>query len=541
MGRPSAGGYLAFLIFVLIVQAALLLGKGVLLIDQHEGDALHLLQIILRMGAGEWPHLDFTTPIGILAFAPISWLVSLGIGVGHAITGGMVLVALIMVPAIWWVGYSRLSTASALLFGAFVIILCTALVYGGKDEVSSISMYYNRWAWAAASLLVILIMVLPTRENDTADGLVVGLALSFLALSKITFFVAFMPAVLLALILRAKWRSLTVAFLVGAVAVAVMTALGGVDYWLAYIGDLRLVSASGIRPQPSATLAVLLIGPTFLTANLVLIAAVVLLRQAGHGVEGILLLVLAPAFVYVTYQNWGNDPKWLFLVMILMLALRPDRRINNGFGWNVGRAMGVVAAVSGALILPSVFNLTFADIRHARLSRQGFFQVLPGHKNSDIAMKASRMYAPARREAFPLSDPKLAALVAKSTDRNTDVLFGQPLNKCRLAMGLVGVLHQMARDLETVDGIKGKTVFTADTFSNLWLFGSTAPLKGGAPWYYGGNAGMDRADYVLVPLCPVTPRARSLVLQEIRQRAGQINLREVMRNDLFILLRRLPD
>jgi len=541
MGRPSAGAYLVFLVVVLILQASLLLGKGVLLLDQHEGDALHLMQIILRMGAGEWPHLDFTTPIGILAFAPISWLISLGIGAGSAIMGGMVLFALVLLPLIWWVGYSRLSTVLALLFGAFLIVLATALVYGGDTEVSSISMYYNRWAWAAGALLVVLVMVPPGRENDTVDGLVVGLALSFLALSKITFFAALLPGVLLALLLRRKWRALVVAALVGVLVIGAMTALGGVQYWLAYMNDLRLVAASGIRPQPSASLAALLIGPGFLAANLALIAGIVLLRQAGQTAEGVILLIFAPGFVYITYQNWGNDPKWLFLLAILMLSLRPDRHINNGLGWNVGQAMGAVALVSGALILPSVFNLTFSDFRHARMSREGFFQVLPGHKNGDIAMKASRMYAPARRAAFSLRDQKLQALVQKSTSRSQDSLFGQPLNKCKLEMGLVGVLHQMARDLEKVKGIAGKSVFTADTFSNLWLFGSTVPLKGGAPWYYGGNAGMDRADFVLVPLCPVTPRARTLVLNEIRQREGQINLREVTRNDLFILLRRLPD
>jgi len=541
MGRPSAGGFFGFLVVVLLIQAGLLLGKGVLLIDQHEGDALHLLQIVLRMGAGEWPHLDFTTPIGILAFAPISWLISLGIGAGHAILGGMVLVAFLMLPAIWWAGYSRLPTLPALAFGAFSIILCTALVYGGDSEVSSISMYYNRWAWAAAGVLVLLAVIPPERESSVADGVVIGLALSFLALSKVTFFVALLPGVVLALVLRRQWRAAGVGVLVGMLVIAVMTLLGGVEYWQAYVGDLRLVSASGIRPQPSATLMAQLIGPGVLAANLGLIAAIILLRQAGQGAAGVILLVFAPAFIYITYQNWGNDPKWLFLLAIILLSLRPDRHLRNGLGWDVGRAMGVVSLVSLALILPSLFNLGLADLRHARLSREGFFQVLPGHKNGDIAMKTSRMYAPARRAAFDLADPKIEALVKKVTDRDTDRLFGQPLGKCRLEMGLVGVLHQMARDLEKVDGIAGKTVFTADTFSNLWLFGSTVPLKGGAPWYYGGTAGMDRADFVLVPLCPVTPRARTLVLQQIARREGEINLREVMRNDLFILLRRLPD
>jgi len=541
MGRPSAGLYIGFLFFILVVEAGLLMGKGILLIDQHEGDALHVLQIALRMGAGEWPHLDFTTPIGILAVAPVSWLISMGLGAGKAIMGGMLLVAFLMLPAIWWVGYSRLTSGLAYLFGAIVIILCTALVYGGDTQVTSISMYYNRWAWAVAFLLITLAM-LPAeeRESQLADGVIYGLGLSFLLLSKITFFVAFLPGIAVALILRQQWLALGVGTLMGLIVAALMTLIGGIDFWFAYVGDLQLVSGSGIRPQPSESLAYLLIGPRFVAANLSLLAAVILLRQAGQNVEGVILLVFAPAFVYVTYQNWGNDPKWLILLAIILMSLRPTRHINNSLGWDMSRSMGTVSLLSLALILPSIYNLTFANLRHARMSREGFFQVLPGAQNDDIAMVTGRMYAPARRAGFELADPKISALVASATQASEDRLFGQELGACKLQMGLVGVLHQMARDLDKIPGTEGKSVFTADTFSNLWLFGTTSALPGGAPWYYGGDAGMSEADFILIPLCPVTPRARTLVLQQIAANEF-LNLTEVMRNDLFILLRRVPD
>jgi len=540
MGRPSAGILFGFFVAVLLAQSALLFGKGVLLIDQHEGDALHVIQIAMRMGAGQWPHLDFTTPIGVLAFAPISWLLSMGAGIGHAIMGGMVLVALVMLPAIWWVAYSRLQGITAYLFGASLLVMSTALVYGGAVQVSSISMYYNRWAWAVTFLVVTLVMLPSKKPLEVADGVIIGLGLGFLLLSKITFFVAFFPGVLVALLLRRSWTALAVAFVSGLAVVGVMTLVGGVDFWVSYLGDLRLVAGSGIRPQPSEPLVALLIGPTFLAANLCLLAGIVLLRQGGRAVEGVLLLVFAPAFIYVTYQNWGNDLKWLLLLVFILISLRPDRHITNGFGWDVGRSMGVVSLIALALILPSVVNIAFADLRHARISRDGYFQVLPSEVNSDLAMKIDRMYAPEERSAFGLLDPKIAELVAKAAPQEPDKLFGQPLKSCRLQMGLVGVLHQMARDLGNIPGTSGKTVFTADTFSNLWLFGSTEPLLGGAPWYYGGDAGMSKADFILVPLCPVTPRARTLVLQEINAR-NDLKLEEVMRNDLFVLLRRLPD
>ncbi len=541
MGRPSAGLVALFLVLVLAIQAGLMLGKGVLLIDAHEGDALHLIQIILRMSAGQWPHLDFTTPIGLLAFVPVSWLVSLGLGVGHAIMGGALLVAALMLPAIWWAAWSRMPTLPALLFGAFVVILITALVYGGGTPAASISMYYNRWAWAAAAIIVMLTVLPPERYSQTLDGLFLGLCLSFLALSKITFLVAFLPGVLLALVLRRQWRALAVGLITGAAVAGIVTLAAGPGFWMAYVNDLRLVASSGIRPQPGESLSVLLIGPSFLAANLVLLLAIILLRQAGRMVEGVVLLLYAPAFVYVTWQNWGNDPKWLFLLALLLLVLRPDRHVNNGLGWDVGRSMGVLALVATALIFPTLYNLTFSDLRHARLSSDGFVQVLKGDRNNDLAMKRARMFDPAGRTELTMSDPAILAQVEKTRKRPRDQLFGQPLPRCKLEMGLLAVLQQMARDLDRIPATAGKTVFATDTFSNLWLFGATRPLPGGAPWYYGGDAGMSSADFILVPLCPLTPRARSLALQRISDQADRLNLREVTRNDLFILLRRLPD
>ncbi|NOX72972.1 MAG: hypothetical protein GXP03_04915 [Alphaproteobacteria bacterium] len=539
MGKPSARNLLIFLLIFLAAQAGLLLGKSVLVVDQHEGDALHLMQIALRMADGQWPHLDFMTPIGVLAFAPVAWLLSLGYGAGAAMKGAMVLMAAIMLPGIWWVAYSRLSSGLAYVFGALLIVLVTALVYGGDAVVASISMYYNRWAWAVAFLLVTLAVLPAQRTSQGADGVVYGLGLAFLALSKITFFAAFLPGILLALVLRRQFSALGIGVVSGLIVVALVTLLGGVDFWAAYIGDLRAISGSGIRPRPGVGLAQILTGPGTIAATLVLIAAVVFVRQTGRAVSGAVLLFFTPAFIYVTYQNWGNDPKWLILLPFLLLSLRPRRHLNNGLGWDLGRALGVVSLLAAALFLPSLYALSFANIRHARLSIEGTFQVIKGPKNADFRMRVDRMYATVKRAPFTLRDPEMAALAKARVKLPGDSLFGQPLDLCKLHMGLVGILQQMAVDVDAVKGTAGKSVFVADTFSNLWLFGDTVPVPGASPWYYGLNQAYRNADFLLVPLCPVTPAARSQVLAELPE--SGVNVQEVMRNELFILLRVLPD
>ena len=97
-----------FLVGVFLPRsAAVTLAKGGFYIGKHEGDTLHLLQIVLREARGQWPHLDFQTPIGVLATAPVALFVRLGAGVGHAILYAQILLAAIALPAIWWVASSR--------------------------------------------------------------------------------------------------------------------------------------------------------------------------------------------------------------------------------------------------------------------------------------------------------------------------------------------------------------------------------------------------------------------------------------------------
>ncbi|MCA8868837.1 MAG: hypothetical protein KDA67_09325 [Rhodobacteraceae bacterium] len=538
MGKPSGGVYFGFLVLVLGIQAALLLGKGVLLIDQHQGDVLHVLEIVMRMQQGQWPHLDFSTPLGVLSFAPVAGLLAAGFGAGTAIMGSFVLFALILLPAVWWAGYSRLGGFVAYLFGAACLVMVTALVYGGSDQVVSISMYYNRWAWAVGFVLVVLAVLPAQRSSEPVDGLVFGFGLAFLALAKMTFFVAFLPGILVAILVRRKFRALLFGMGAGLLVVVVMTLLGGVGFWLAYINDLKFVSTSPIRSAPGSPLVTLLIGPSFLAANMCLMAAVVLVRRSGLAIEGLLLFLFAPAFVYVTYQNWGNDPKWLFLLAILLFSMRPERHLNTAFGWDVGRAMTVVGLLAMALILPSAVNLAFVDLRHAKMSREGFTQVFPGVEGRDILMPVERIYLPEKKIGFSLTDP---GLLKKVKDDGAELtlgrLFGQPLTACKLEMALIGVLNQMALDLDKIPETAGRSVFVADTFSALWLFGQTQMVPHGSPWFYGGDVGLKQADYVLIPLCPVNYQARSEVLKAIAARV-EPDLHEVTRTDLYILLRR---
>ena len=129
MSRAESGRFFLYLVGIVVVLSGVLLAKGGLFLDRHEGDALHLIEIMLRMGQGQWPHLDFVTPLGIAAFLPMSAFVKAGFGIGMSVVLAQILVAAILI--VWWFlaasyGPEYFATADAVLtswFGDLVLFL----------------------------------------------------------------------------------------------------------------------------------------------------------------------------------------------------------------------------------------------------------------------------------------------------------------------------------------------------------------------------------------------------------------------------------
>lgn len=520
-GWALAGGLLA----LWVAFGGALLAKGGLYLAKHEGDAMHLVEIALRQAGGGWPHLDFMTPIGMAAGAPIALFVALGYGVGVSILAAQVLVAALLLPALWWVGVSRMGLGWGLLFGAVALALCTAVVHGEAEPSLSISMHYNRWAWAI-SFVALAVAVLPSaRRAQGADGAILGLAVAALALIKVTYAAAFLPPILLALALRRQGRALVAALVAGLAVILVVTVWAGPGIWPAYIGDLLATARSEIRSNPGASFAGVVVLPAYLGGSLVALGGVMLLRQAGRDTEGLLLLTLLPGFFYVAFQNYGNDPQWLYLVGILLLVLRPEAGVTNGLGWDMRQALALAGLAAFTLGLPSAINIAWSPFRHLTMPAALYGPLFPrAERHGDIffvTQRSGRVLGRAPLPGFALPDTEPA------------LLNGAALPECQLDQGTVPIFDAMARRLEEM-GQAGRPILTADLFSSLWLFGDLPPLPGGAPWYYGGLPGGEAAELVLVPDCPILPRARRAVLEEIAARGW--TLREVARDPVFRLM-----
>lgn len=525
----------SFLAAVLTFMGGLALLKGALLIGKHEADTLHLLQIVFRMDAGQWPHLDFMTPIGALAFAPIAYFLGQGTGVGHAVFYAQIGLGLVLLPAVWWAGVSRMQGLVPYLFGAVVIVLATALAFGLSEPTISISMYYNRWAWAISFVAIAVAILAPIKtRRPVLDGGIIGVCMAALVLLKMTYFVAFTPAVLVGLLLRKSYKTLLVALTIGLISIVAVTLFTGLEFWQAYLADLLQVARSEVRPQPGESLHTIIMAPAYLGGSLVAVAGVLLLRQTDDQAGGVALLVLVPGFIYVTYQNFGNDAQWLAMLAVLVFAMLPDAKALSRRGLNLRSSLTLVGFVALAMAAPSLFNLASSPYRHLGLNAGWYQPILPQNTAHDdiqaLSVRSSRVEA-----RVVMQESELEHLVEGAMRGDTDTLLGEPLARCELEMGLPGWINAISQDLQRAGLTKDKHMFVADAFSSHWMFNDLQPLPHGAPWYYGGLPGFAAADYLLVPLCPAEPDVRTQVLNEIEAR-GNISLTEIRRTGLYILL-----
>ncbi|MXQ08731.1 hypothetical protein GQ651_12815 [Alphaproteobacteria bacterium GH1-50] len=469
------------------------------------------------MNSGLWPHVDFVTPLGILGFVPFTHFMGLGYSVGDAILYGQVAFAVCLLPLTLYVGLTRLPALAAYVFGLLMVLFAMALTYGGTGPGISMSMHYNRWAWVIASLAVLLAL-LPRqgRPAQLFDGVLLALLFSLLILLKVTFFVALVPGVLVALLLQERRREIVAALVAGVVFGAVLLVALGPDYWFGYAADLLNVSGSEVRPHTGVPFADIVGAPGNLAITAVGFMAFLFLHRAGHRPQAVGLLLLLPGFMFITWQNFGNDPKWLVPVSALLVAMATKAR-RLGDDSDASRFL-LVAALACILYLPSTLTLAVSPLRHFGSDPAMFEPMLAGGPGQeDIYVRRDRGYS-MKAEQF-LDAP------GKPWDRYADLMempepteiAGIPFPNCEFLAGSVNWLRTISTDLRNMGVEEGASLFTADILSAFWLYEPFRPLQNGAPWYYGELSGIGNADYVVVPKCGFAERVRQIIIFELSE------------------------
>ncbi len=531
ISSTEAVRYGLFIFALLSLQAALTLLPEGLTITGHEGDLLHMLDASLRMVDGEMPHLDFMTPIGILGFAPVAGFLALGFKIGKATLLANMLIATLLLPAIWWVGASRLRLRQALFFGVVMLVLLTAVVYGGAASTISLSMFYNRWGWAV-TLLVLMVVLLPARVDifeRWLAPLLIGTGMAALAMLKMTFFAPLAPAIVLILLAQKRARLAGAALLVGGVIGALLVAWLGPEFFAAYFADLLSVTTenSGRTTAGESFLGVIA-SPQALSGSLVLLAALLVFRKSGHMEQGLVILILAPVFAYITYQNWGNDPKWLFLIIIYLWVNLPDAAERTLFGLPARQSILALIVVALTVVFPSFITMATSPVRAAFASTEGFMKLPIPDAVADIWLPETRVLNAAVRR-------KMDGMPELLPEVEPVVVNGFSFPDCRANETVVPMPLAMARQIEALDFARGRPVLTADVLNISWLFGDVGRVKGAAPWYYGDDAGIDNAAFLMVPICAIKPSLRDQMLRQVE--AANYELREVYRSNLMVLYR----
>lgn len=518
--------------FALVAALALLsivrLNDRAILVLSFEGDAVHLAQVVKRMLAGDVPGQDFLTPLGAMAFLPIVWLVKAGLTLGAAIAYAPVLIGMVCLPAVWWLGHTRLPIAGAMAFGASFLLLLSSYLHGGSSPTVTLSMYYNNWGWALA-MLVTLAAVTPGRIGDRwVVALVCGAGLAALALIKAPYAVFLLPAVVAALALHGRWAELIGGLAVGLlVLLAVTLPLGGLTYWQGYVADLLFVARSEVRANPGKDLVSLALSPGLLPAVLAWLAAVLFLRQAKRAVDALVLLLLGAGFIAITQQNWQNDPHWVIIFGLIVMALASPVTLYNRYGWPLRDALQVTGVVFLALGAPAIVAQGQSLLIHASLEVARFAPLLP----DDQSLRTGSLVQKTLRVEVP--HPGLVGAAERDV-----FLAGERLPNCQKKTGLVAELRASGEGLDNLVATEGRTAIYADWVNAIWLWSALDPLPGGAPWYYGGTPGMAEADYLIVPLCPMGEAIRAMVLREIE--AAGLMFQEVARDDRMIVLQQRP-
>ena len=479
------------------VLSVVLLWPGHLAITAHEVDVLHALDAAMRIVDGQRQHIDFMTPLGVLSFAPLAVGLAAGWSISTAFMVSNILVCLALLPAIFHVSFGRMGKY-ATVFGVLMVLLPMGLMFGGSAPVISMSMQYNRWAWTVAILCIVIILVPNARPTPVRDGIILGTGLAALALTKMTFFICLAPVIGIALAIDREFRAL--AWMLGAgLAVALWASLifGGVDFWLAYAHDLFLVQSSETRSHPGKSLTDIIASPARMLQTVVLLAAVIALRQSGRQRAGLILLLLAPAFFFITYQNWGNDPKWLLLLGFLALIWAGQPAPGPVFGQDSRTVFLILAAVSFSLIAPSFFNIATSPFRNMMADRAKFIPLLPNASAPDFLIERKRSFDSLATIDLPIQpDPQ------ETEPKEPIALDGYRFADCGQSLGYMGKMHEIAADLVAA-GHAGKRILFVDVGNPLPLLGDFPRLPGRAPWYYGGDGGVKEAEIAVIPRCPV--------------------------------------
>lgn len=269
----------------LVAAFALLLGTApVLFLDDMALDVFIPLDGAWRMAHGQWPHLDFATPIGALYYVLLDLA---GPGPLAPVRASLVLLPFTTVAALV-VTRARLPTPLRL-----AVVLLVAFGTMSPRTLDSLALVshlasYNRHGWALLAIVMAGTLIEPRQREPR--GAVVEVALLTLSVVaafylKVTLFAACFGVLVVAVLAGGGNRAVALATAASSLAIlALGFAVGSTN--AAYLDDLRRAAEAGAEAGPLLRVSRLV--PTLLgnqAAGLALVVAIVAFLRTARGPE----------------------------------------------------------------------------------------------------------------------------------------------------------------------------------------------------------------------------------------------------------------
>ena len=151
----------------------------------------------------------------------------------------------------------------------------------------------------------------------------------------------------------------------------------------------------------------------------------------------------------------------------------------------------------------------------------------------DIKVLQSRLYGVTEMHAGDDPGTPYASYRPLDGRKDPSILNGEELPYCEQQSGLRAYFETVTKDMVAA-GYGGKKMLAVDLFSSFFLYGGVTPVPHAAPWNYGGLAGVDDADYLVVPMCPTSVSIRASVLNALKAANYTLTVKE--RRPLYIVV-----
>ncbi|TMV10041.1 hypothetical protein FGK63_02990 [Ruegeria sediminis] len=531
-GRAASAWFLAVVVTALLGFLAFVYGRPVSHSAVFVEDSFVFFDGIHRVAHGKTPHVDFSTPVGALAY----WLPYLG----HVLAGGYagaiefasLLLAAVVVPIGAVLIWRRAAPAMALAVLATIAgIIVVPLVPGWVPEEVSHAMHYNRWSWGV--ILALFLLGLPPAPDDPPGwlrGSLAALLLSALFLTKITYFaVGSVYLILLLAYPDTRRRDAVVAFAGTALMLGIcVVATGGMVF--SYLADLAqaLEVDEAVR---GSYLSVAMISRNSLIL-LVLAAYAAVLKGNLRWQDLLVAGYVGASGLAIIDQNF----QYTFIVSLpaaFALLAAPQGTASDAI--RIGNS--VIIAACFAMLLPYAADWARVTLRHMQPAPAGSFTTLdlPGFRgihvydrNKQEPSETSTRSGPVDAKAYLRGETKITWLNQRDN---------------------LPAFEDGVRLLQSA-GVKDATIFTLD-YSNVMPVLVDAPREPyGYSWYhFGRNVSeetlpdgpemFEGVDYVMAPL-----KSYSLVADYFRDIYGDYlagTLTEVAQSDSWILFRHAPE